>query len=63
MPIIIHPDVIADSLLDTLSHIDELDQDCDQRIYRQGYSPDDIMDSRGEKLRPAINEAGEPWWM
>lgn len=63
MPAIIHPDVIAESLLDTLAHIDELDQDCDDRIYRQGYSQDDTMDSRGEKLRPAFNKGGEPWWM
>ena len=24
---------------------------------------DDTMDSKGRSLRPARNEAGEPWWM
>jgi hypothetical protein len=24
---------------------------------------DDQHDSRGERLRPRVNDAGEPWWM
>ena len=28
-----------------------------------GCGEDDTRDSRGRKLRPEYNEAGEPWWM
>ncbi len=31
--------------------------------YQTGCNADDTTDSRGEKLRPLINDAGEPWWM
>lgn len=24
---------------------------------------DDEYDSRGQRLRPRVNDAGEPWWM
>jgi DNA-binding transcriptional MerR regulator len=49
-------------------HFDSLAADAEddsdaaiERRYR--ISPDDRFDSRGEALRPAVNEAGEPWWM
>lgn len=28
-----------------------------------GTNVDDTVDSRGVKLRPRVNDAGEPWWM
>lgn len=49
-------------------HFDSLqadwEDDSDAAISRRyGISADDRFDSRGEPLRPSVNEAGEPWWM
>jgi len=41
----------------------EAEADCDDRLYRQGWSQDDTMDGRGRPLRPLVNEGGEPYWM
>lgn len=49
-------------------HFDSLAADAEddsdaaiERRYR--ISPDDRYDSRGQALRPSVNDAGEPWWM
>lgn len=31
--------------------------------YIFGCGPYDSVDSRGRPLKPAVNDAGEPWWM
>jgi hypothetical protein len=31
--------------------------------YVYGCGADDTVDSRGEPLKPLVNDAGEPWWM
>jgi hypothetical protein len=43
-------------------HGQRYDEDHDS-YYRPGCGADDTRDSRGHKLRPRINEAGEPYWM
>jgi hypothetical protein len=35
----------------------------DDEYYRPGCGEYDTRDSKGAKLRPRVNEAGEPWWM
>lgn len=35
----------------------------DDGYYNPGCGADDTRDSKGEKLRPRVNEAGEPYWM
>ena len=41
----------------------QADRECDDRRYVYGCGEYDTVDSRGQKLRPARNEGGEPWWM
>lgn len=42
----------------------DYEDDSDEGIARRYMiSADDTRDSRGELLRPSVNEAGEPWWM
>lgn len=38
-------------------------EDDSDTAYIYGCGEDDTVDSSGQKLRPALNEAGEPWWM
>ena len=40
---------------------ERMDDRDDKYVY--GCGEYDSVDSRGEKLRPAVNDAGEPWWM
>jgi hypothetical protein len=51
-----------------INHFDSLaadyEDDSDAAIERRyRISADDRFDSRGQALRPAVNEAGEPYWM
>lgn len=56
-------DDCRNALLDELSALDGAAADCDDRLYYQGCGADDRYDARGERLRPRVNEGGEPWWM
>lgn len=40
----------------------DLDDDLDTRP-EMGCGEFDTVDSKGCALRPAVNDAGEPWWM
>ncbi len=43
---------------------DDSDSAADFRArWMTGCNADDTTDSRGQKLRPHVNDAGEPWWM
>ena len=53
----------SDELLETLDALSHAERDCDDRMYIPGCGQDDTFDSRGEALRPLVNEGGEPWWM
>ena len=53
----------AEAVAETRAAERQAEMECDDRRYVFGAGEFDSRDSRGRKLRPAVNEAGEPWWM
>lgn len=54
--------VAAGQIFDPEEDHGDLDADLDSP-YLPGVNAGDTRDSRGLPLRPAVNDAGEPWWM